>query len=128
MHAGECRAEGRRAARRWIAPLTPELGIRDPQVKGGAERHALTIPEIPQHQHALNASTEGANQQTPTGNLLANLSRKNKIYAPAAADALTPMNGAAVGPTGNSQPHNNMQPFLAIRFCIALQGVFPSRN
>ncbi len=106
----------------------PGLTNRKQGGKGGGETHTLTIPEIPQHQHALHASTGEANQKVPTGNLLGNQSRKNKIYAPGAADALTPMHEATVGPTGNSQPHNIMQPFLAMRFCIALQGVFPSRN
>ena len=96
--------------------------------KGGAESHALKIGEMPQHQHALHASTADADKKGPTGNLLGNQTRKNKIYAPGAADSLTPLHKAAVGPAGNSQPHNNMQPFLTIRFCIALQGLFPSRN
>ncbi|MDH5426629.1 MAG: tail fiber protein [Nitrospirota bacterium] len=96
--------------------------------KGGEENHALNIPEMPQHQHVLNASKEGANQSSPTGNLLANQSRKSRMYVPSAANALTPMHATAIGTTGSSRPHNTMQPFLGIRFCIALQGVFPSRN
>lgn len=106
----------------------PGLTKKNQGVKGGAEKHVLTVPEMPQHQHSLNASTGAGNQQSPTGNLLANQKPKNRIYTPAGSGALTPMHGTAVGPSGNSKAHNNMQPFLAIRFCIALQGVYPSRQ
>jgi len=106
----------------------PGLTDRRQGNKGGEENHALTIAEMPQHQHALNASKGGANQESPTGNLLANQSRKSRIYAPSSADPLTPMNASAIGAAGSSRPHNNMQPFLGVRFCIALQGVYPSRN
>jgi microcystin-dependent protein len=40
----------------------------------------------------------------------------------------TTMSPSAIGPTGNSLPHENMQPYLVINFCIALSGIFPSRN
>jgi len=106
----------------------PGLTNRTQGNKGGAEKHALTISEMAKHQHGLNASKGRGNQPVPTGNLLASQRRKNKMYATDKAGALTPMNRTAVGPAGKSQPHNNMQPFLAIRFCIALQGVYPSRN
>ena len=96
--------------------------------KSGTEKHALTTSEMPKHQHALYASKGNGSQPVPTGNLLAHQSRKTPIYATAKAGGLTPMNKTAVGPMGNSQSHNNMQPYLALRFCIALQGVYPSRN
>jgi len=96
--------------------------------KGGTEKHALRISEMPKHQHGLYASKGKGRQPVPTGNLLAMQSRKTPIYATAKAGGLTPMNKAAVGSVGESQAHNNMQPFLAIRFCIALQGVYPSRQ
>jgi microcystin-dependent protein len=106
----------------------PGLTNRRQGSKSGEENHALNIAEMPQHQHALNASKEGAKQSSPTGNLLASQSRKSRIYVPSAANALTPMHATAIGSTGSSRPHNTMQPFLGIRFCIALQGVYPSRQ
>ena len=38
------------------------------------------------------------------------------------------MNPAVLSPTGGSQPHNNLQPYLVVIYCIALQGIFPTRN
>ncbi len=96
--------------------------------KGGAEQHTLNISELPAHQHALNASKGDANQSSPTGNVLANQSRKSRIFASPSPDSLTPMHAAAVGTTGGGRAHNNLQPFLGIRFCIALQGIYPSRS
>jgi microcystin-dependent protein len=105
----------------------PGLTNQRQGTKGGAETHTLTITEMPQHQHILNGSTGRGNQEVPTGNLLAVQKRKDQIYVPAGTGALTPMHGTSVGPAGNSQAHNTMPPFLAVRFCIALQGVYPSR-
>jgi microcystin-dependent protein len=106
----------------------PGLMSKTQGSKGGAEAHALTMAEMPQHHHAFHGSTGGANSEVPTGNLLATQKRKDQIYAPAVPGTLTPMHDTSVGPAGNNQPHNNMPPFLTMRFCIALQGVFPSRN
>ena len=106
----------------------PGLAERRQGSKGGEENHTLNISEIPAHQHALNASKGDANQSSPTGNALANQNRKSRIYAPPTPDSLTPMHAATVGATGGNRAHNTMPPFLGIRFCIALQGVYPSRS
>ena len=96
--------------------------------KSGAEKHSLRIAEMPKHQHALNASKQLPDQVSPTNNVLATQSRKKRMYAPFSGKTRTRMNANAIGSAGSGQAHNNMQPFLAIRFCIALQGVYPSRN
>ena len=106
----------------------PGLTNKNLGTKGGVEKHALKISEMPKHQHGLNASKGSGSQPVPTGNLLATQGRKSKMYATSKAGPLTPMNRAAVALEGKSRAHNNMQPFLAIRFCIALQGVYPSRH
>lgn len=106
----------------------PGLTNKNLETKGGVEKHALAISEMPQHQHGLYASMGKGSQPVPTGNLLATQSRKTPIYDTAKAGGLTPMNKAAVVPEGQGQAHNNMQPFLAIRFCIGLQGVYSPRN
>ena len=106
----------------------PGLSQKRQGQKGGAERHTLKIAEMPRHQHALNATRGGANQQSPTGNQLAQQSRKSRIYAPFDANNQTPMNANAIGAAGNGQPHNNLQPFLTLRYCVAVQGIYPSRN
>jgi microcystin-dependent protein len=48
------------------------------------------------------------------------------MYAP--ANSLVAMSPSALSPSGGGLPHNNMQPYLTLNFCIALQGVFPARN
>ncbi|MFZ4475769.1 MAG: phage tail protein [Saprospiraceae bacterium] len=97
--------------------------------RAGAQVHTLTINEIPAHTHTLNAiapSNNGTNTSITTNNFLSNsapaemYSNNGSSLAPAIAGTLTSI--------GGSQPHTNMQPFLVINFCIALQGIFPSQN
>lgn len=95
--------------------------------RGGEQAHTLSISELPTHTHVLNASSSAGNAPVPngpSGNLLA--STPNQIYGP--ATSLVAMNAASVTNTGGSQAHLNMQPFLTLSFCIALQGIFPSPN
>ena len=91
--------------------------------RGGEPAHTLSIGEIPTHTHVVNANSGNGATPIPGGNLLA---AANNLYA-------TPTNLTALSPsmvtnTGGSQAHLNMQPFLTLSFCIALQGIFPSPN
>jgi microcystin-dependent protein len=91
---------------------------------GGQEAHTLTIGELPQHLHFVNVSTNASGGvDNPTNNFLGSAS--DLYHSPT---GLTSMNPATIGSTGGSQPHPNMQPYLTLSFCIALQGVFPSQN
>ncbi|MCB0655782.1 MAG: phage tail protein [Saprospiraceae bacterium] len=97
--------------------------------KGGEENHTLSIGEIPQHQHALNATAEDAN----TGSAESAFPAKSPtnlgaVYSSASSALNAQFNGVAVSMTGSGVGHNNMQPFIALNFCIALQGLFPSPN
>jgi microcystin-dependent protein len=92
--------------------------------RGGEQAHTLSIAEIPTHTHVLNASSTSGNTPLPTANVLA--STPNLIYG--SASNLTAAHPATVTNVGGSQAHLNMQPFLTISFCIALQGIFPSPN
>jgi microcystin-dependent protein len=92
---------------------------------GGEQAHTLSIAELPTHTHVLNATSTDATQPIPTGNLLARLAPQNPYIAPTALGALI---AGTVTNTGGSQAHLNMQPFLTLSFCIALQGIFPSPN
>jgi microcystin-dependent protein len=111
----------------------PGLTTRRLGEKAGQENVVLTTNQIPPHNHTAVATTEGVNdrgnQETPGGNVWAKKSRDDD-YSDLAPDA--PMNAAAVTVaienTGGGGSHNNLPPFQAVNFIIALQGVFPSRN
>lgn len=92
--------------------------------RGGEQAHTLSIAELPTHTHVKNGSTAAATLDSPTNNLFAKTG--TNIYG--AAANLAAMNSGMVANTGGSQAHLNMQPFLTLSFCIALQGIFPSPN
>jgi len=119
--------------------------------RGGEAAHTLSHSEMPAHQHTLHASPANANSADPAGHLLAGA---NNLYSPSAkrrfdprfrelapldavsapvaffsaAGALTSLAPGTVSNVGGSQAHLNMQPFLTLNFCIALQGIFPSQT
>jgi microcystin-dependent protein len=91
--------------------------------KGGEQAHTLSIAELPTHMHVFQGTTNNANQPAPTANLFGTVS--NEYTTPQNPTTLNP---ATIGNVGGSQAHLNMQPFLVLSFCIALQGIFPSQN
>jgi len=91
----------------------------------GVESVTLTTQQIPQHTHALVASTAVANSNTPT-NQVTGQSTQRAIYFE--ASTTTNLAPSAISPTGGSQPHENMQPYLCITFIISLFGVFPTQS
>jgi microcystin-dependent protein len=96
--------------------------------RGGEQAHTLTTSEVPPHTHQAVASSTSAGSSgsdLPAGNLLGT-SDPNFLYG--TASGLEAMKSATITNAGGSQPHLNMQPFLVISFCIALQGIFPSQN
>jgi microcystin-dependent protein len=90
--------------------------------RGGEQAHTLSISEIPTHAHTARASSSDGDSAVPTNNMLG----KAQIYR-APAD-LTSLHPATITNVGGSQAHLNMQPFLTLSFCIALQGIFPSQT
>jgi microcystin-dependent protein len=92
--------------------------------QGGEEAHSLSMAEMPAHTHVVNATDADANTGNPANNVPARATTP-VYHAPTALTALHPN---SITNVGGSQPHANMQPFLAITFAIALQGIFPSRN
>jgi len=92
----------------------------------GEQAHTLSIAETPTHTHGVNASSAATGgSAAPAGNYLGG---GNNVYASPNAGSLTPLQPGTVTTIGGSQAHLNMQPFLALSFCIALQGIFPSVN
>jgi len=91
--------------------------------KGGEQAHTLSIAELPTHTHSLQATNTDAATNDPNGAVLANATAS--YHAPT---KLTALNPGSVTNIGGSQAHLNMQPFLTLTFCIALQGLFPSPN
>ncbi len=91
--------------------------------KSGEETHTLSAAEMPQHTHSVQASTDPSDSQDPTNNVLA---KSGQIYR-ASSNHVDMVSGTMTN-TGGGQAHDNMQPFLALNFCIALQGLFPPRN
>jgi microcystin-dependent protein len=91
--------------------------------RGGEASHTVTLSELPTHTHALMAQPATGSQLPPANAFLAQASN---VYR--TADNLTALLPATVTSVGGSQAHLNQQPFLALTFCIALQGIFPSQN
>jgi microcystin-dependent protein len=94
--------------------------------RGGEQAHTLSIAELPQHAHLLAAKAAPATSNTPDASSLLAASTGDNAWGP--ASNLTALGAGTVLNTGGSQAHQNMQPFLTLSFCIALQGIFPSQS
>jgi microcystin-dependent protein len=94
---------------------------------GGVEEVTLTVSQIPAHSHPYLATLNPASANPPTNGLLATLPLSTTTAYGTDAP-IGPLNAAAIGPTGGSQPHTNFQPYLCIDFIISLFGIFPSQT
>ncbi len=98
---------------------------------GGVENVTLTNANVPSHAHQVTASTAAGNNRLPSARIFAQSTNTAgsavPLYAPAGG-ATVQMNPSSVALSGQNQPHNNMQPYMALNFCIALSGVYPSRS
>lgn len=89
----------------------------------GSVSHTLNLQEMPEHNHALVARGDLGDTPLSPGKMLA---ATNNLYAE--ARDLVALNPAMVSNIGGGQAHQNMQPYLTLNFCIAVQGIFPSPN
>ena len=101
----------------------PGLSTRAQGSVGGSATVTLVTNHMPSHTHTLSGVAAAGTTAVPTGNVLA--SNITPLYA---ASAGAPMNGASLASAGSNQAHPNEQPYAVLNYCIALQGVFPSRT
>lgn len=91
----------------------------------GTENVTLLSTQLPAHGHTLFGTTAAGTTRNPNNAVYA--STATALHGPATGPQV-PLSPTTVGPAGGNQPHPNMQPYQTINFCIALSGIFPSRN
>ncbi len=92
----------------------------------GSETVTLTTAQLPNHPHSIPCNPVAATQSSPENAMRAiEISGRDPVnqYNATGSGVMAPSN-----PAGSGQPHNNMPPFLTVRFCIAVEGIFPSRD
>jgi microcystin-dependent protein len=107
----------------------PGLSLHDLGETSGSDTVSLLQSEIPSHSHTLRAVADFGDVSLPqSGAVLAVTTGATGYVTGTPPITLTSMAGNTLAPAGGGQPHNNMQPYLTLNFCIALQGVFPPRT
>jgi microcystin-dependent protein len=94
---------------------------------GGASNVTLTVAQLPIHSHTVGCETAVGGVASPT-NAVWGSGGRGKPPAYSSSSPTAALSGSALALTGNSQTHNNASPYLTLSFCIALQGIYPSRN
>jgi microcystin-dependent protein len=103
----------------------PGLSLHSLGESAGTETVTLLESEMPHHNHGFMASTSPGNSRAPEGSTLSR-SQGGFIYTNPPPNV--PMSDQSIAPAGGDAPHNNLQPYLTLYFCIALQGVYPPRT
>jgi microcystin-dependent protein len=97
--------------------------------RGGQTAHTLTISEMTEHNHFVNAvapNDSSGNSNIPAGRFFSNTAPAELYNSGGGGGGFLTPQPATITSVGGSQPHNNEQPYLTISFCVALQGIFPS--
>jgi microcystin-dependent protein len=116
------------------AGVAPTGTVYQQGVQAGSEQVTLTSAQIPIHSHYFQATADKSEAAPPSANYLASAQdsvvsatpNPVNVYSPATT-GLQPLIGTTIGNTGGGQPHDNMQPFLAVNYCISMTGIYPMR-
>ena len=92
---------------------------------GGTESVTLTVNQIPSHTHTPIASTVGGTLSNPTNAIFAGASTGDQLYSTPPVNPAGTMHPSGILPTGGSQPHENVAPYLCVSFILSLFGIFP---
>lgn len=122
MYGGDGRTTFALPDLRGRVPLGVGAGTTQGE-RAGEETHTLYVAEMPAHVHGANASSAAPSTPNPAGAAWANMGADSYAASPNSQLA-----GNAVTPTGGGQPHENRSPYLTLNYCIAVVGIFPSRN
>lgn len=106
----------------------PGLSLHDLGETGGSDTVTLLESEIPSHSHSEMAINANGNRLVPVANAISRETGATSYVPGSPAPPLVNMADVSITPVGGDQPHNNMQPYLTLNFCIALQGVYPPRT
>ena len=106
----------------------PGLSLHDLGETGGSETVTLLESEIPAHSHSILAANFPGDVQTPQPSVSLARTGGGNSYQNVTNQNVVSMSPSALTPAGSGAPHNNMQPYLTLNFCIALQGVYPPRT
>jgi microcystin-dependent protein len=112
--------QGRVAVGAGQGPGLPNVTLGE---SAGEANHTVTVTEMPMHIHQAAANSEAATAVSPQNNVWA-----NSTTLPYSSGTGSTMNAQALTATGSNQAHANMQPYEVLNYCIALQGIYPSRN
>jgi microcystin-dependent protein len=105
------------------------LSLYDLGQVGGEQSVTLLQTQMPSHSHSAMAFAGAGGQNPAPTNTWSELTQRGQIaYTPSNSDHNVTMSPQALSPAGGNQPHNNLQPYLTLNFCIALQGVYPARS
>lgn len=106
-----------------VASPTPTLGAAI-----GTEVVSLTVTTMPDHNHGFTATSAPASSNTASGNIVGTDAQGTIDFLAAGPATPFPINAATIVPNAGGVAHNNMQPYLVMNYCIALIGIYPSRN
>jgi microcystin-dependent protein len=113
---------------RGRAPIYVGQGFTQGE-RGGEENHTLIQSEMAAHNHNAVATTTAGDSSNLVNRLLGQSAPDTfKDYSTTGGGSLVPLRAGTITAAGGSQPHTNMQPYLVLNFCVALQGIFPSRT